>query len=330
MDTLLGEAAAMGLGSGASTGSGDPQMAAKLDQLSQTFAAEEKKLEGKVETLETENKDMKKEMTEQENEISALEARDKGKVKHDSVQKESDNDQRKKAVVSTTTSLDTYATEPWEATFKVHLDGKSTGQEDSFTVRVHPEWAPEGAKRFQDIVKDGLLKDARFFRVVPGFMVQFGIPGNPKVAEKWQKNRIKDDPPKMSNKRGLMTFATSGPNTRTTQMFINYIDNGFLDKQGFTPFAEVVGDGMKIVDHIQSKYRERPNQGKVQHHGNKYLMKHFPDLSFVGHVDASFPSPPKASGGFLQDTSAAEKGQSKALRYGGIATFFHSKHKVAE
>merc|ERR1719379_1677777 len=137
-------------------------------------------------------------------------------------------------------------------------------------------------------------------------MVQFGIPGNPKVAADWVKKRIKDDPPKMSNKRGYMTFATSGPNTRTTQMFINYVDNAFLDKQGFTPFAEVVGDGMKIVDHIQSKYRERPNQGKIQHHGNKYLMKHFPDLSFVGHVDTTLNSAPKAAG-FLQDSTAPEE-----------------------
>jgi cyclophilin family peptidyl-prolyl cis-trans isomerase len=329
MDTLLGQAAAMGLGSGASVGasvgggSGNPQLASKLDQLSETFATEEKKLEDKVDTLETENKDMKKELTEQEFEIEALEARGKGKVKQDKAHKMN-------ALATTRTSLDTYATEPWNATFKVHLDGKSSGREDSFTIRVHPEWAPEGAKRFQDIVKDGIFNDARFFRVVPGFMVQFGIPGDPKVAGKWVKQKIKDDPPKMSNKRGLMTFATSGPNTRTTQMFINYVDNTFLDTQGFIPFAEVLGDGMEIADQIQSKYKEKPNQGKIQHHGNKYLLKHFPELSFVSHVDASFPNPPMSSGGFLQDSSAPEKEQSQSLRYGGIATFLHSKQKVAD
>merc|ERR1719333_611240 len=110
-------------------------------------------------------------------------------------------------------------------------------------------------------------------------------------------------------------------------MFVNYVDNAFLDKQGFTPFAEVLGDGMKVVDHIQSKYKERPNQGKIQHHGNKYLTKHFPDLSFVSHVDASFTVTQKASGGFLQDPRAGEKTQS--LRYGGIATFFHSKQTTS-
>merc|ERR1712217_921650 len=107
-------------------------------------------------------------------------------------------------------------------------------------VSVHPEWAPEGAKRFQDLLEAGALNDARFFRVVPNFMVQFGIPGKPEVAKKWRAMPIKDDSVKQSNKRGYMTFATAGPNTRTSQLFINYKDNHFLDRQGFAPFAEVI------------------------------------------------------------------------------------------
>jgi len=186
-----------------------------------------------------------------------------------------------------------YATSPWDATFSVHLDGKAEGQEETFTVRVHPEWAPEGAKRFQDMVQAGILKDTRFFRVVPGFMVQFGIPGEPQVAASWVQKRIQDDPVTQSNTPGMMTFAMSGKNSRTTQMFINYANNDFLDKQGFSPFAEVLGDGMDVVKKIQSQYRERPNQGKVQHEGNAYLMKHFPKLSFVGHVDSALTNPAK-------------------------------------
>merc|ERR1719189_2934299 len=97
-----------------------------------------------------------------------------------------------------------YATESWTATFSVDLDGHDGGKEDHFTVRVHPQWAPEGAKRFQDIVQSGILKDARFFRVVPNFMAQFGIPGNPEEAAKWEQKTITDDPVTQSNTRGMM------------------------------------------------------------------------------------------------------------------------------
>mmetsp|Transcript_6414 Transcript_6414/g.11152 ORF Transcript_6414/g.11152 Transcript_6414/m.11152 type:complete len:213 (+) Transcript_6414:96-734(+) len=181
-----------------------------------------------------------------------------------------------------------YATQPWDATFNVDLDGQGTM--GSFTVRIHPDWAPEGAKRFQDIVDAGILQDARFFRVVPNFMAQFGIPASPDVAANWREKTIPDDPVTKSNTRGMLTFATAGPNTRTTQLFVNFKDNSFLDSQGFAPFAEVLGDGMDVVDRVQKKYGENPNQGKIQSEGNSYLNKHFPDLSFIKDVTSSLAS----------------------------------------
>jgi len=194
------------------------------------------------------------------------------------------------ALVATTLKAPAYATKPWDATFSVHLDGKDGGEVQNFSIRVHPEWAPEAAKRFQDIVQAGILNEARFFRVVPKFMVQFGIPGSPEVAGKWAKMTIPDDPAVKSNNRGMVSFAMSGKNSRTDQMFINYANNEFLNNQGFAPFAQVLGDGMQVVDRIQDKYKEKPNQGKVQHHGNKYLKKHFPELSFIDHVEYSLTS----------------------------------------
>mmetsp|Transcript_30593 Transcript_30593/g.46178 ORF Transcript_30593/g.46178 Transcript_30593/m.46178 type:complete len:230 (-) Transcript_30593:167-856(-) len=176
---------------------------------------------------------------------------------------------------------------PWDAIFSIDLDGKPGGPQEQFTVRVHPEWAPEGAQRFKEMISSGVLSDARFFRVVPGFMAQFGIPAAPSVAAQWRDKTISDDPVKQSNRRGMMTFATSGPNSRTTQLFINFKDNDFLDNQGFSPFAEVLGSGMKVVDKIQSKYGEEPNQGLIQSQGNQYLKAKFPDLSFVSSVASS-------------------------------------------
>eukprot|EP00929_Paragymnodinium_shiwhaense_P030989 TRINITY_DN1745_c0_g1_i1.p2 TRINITY_DN1745_c0_g1~~TRINITY_DN1745_c0_g1_i1.p2 ORF type:complete len:268 (-),score=63.43 TRINITY_DN1745_c0_g1_i1:151-858(-) len=178
-----------------------------------------------------------------------------------------------------------YASKPWDATFSVDLDGQPGGPQGQFTVRIHPEWAPIGARRFQDLVAGNILKDARFFRVVPDFMVQFGIPADPSVAKTWEAKTLSDDPVTQSNKRGMMTYATAGPNTRTSQMFINFKDNSFLDGQGFAPFAEVV-NGMDIVDKIQNKYGEQPDQGRIQGEGNKYLASDFPELSYVEGINS--------------------------------------------
>lgn len=150
----------------------------------------------------------------------------------------------------------------------------------NFVVEVNREWAPRGADRFHELVKSGFYDDCGFFRVVPGFMVQFGINGNPDIQSKWRDAKIPDDPVKKPNKRGYMTFATSGPDSRTGQVFINFGDNTFLDGQGFAPFGQVV-EGMEIVESIYSGYGESPNQERIQFQGNAYLKKSFPKLDYV-------------------------------------------------
>jgi peptidyl-prolyl cis-trans isomerase A (cyclophilin A) len=156
-----------------------------------------------------------------------------------------------------------------------------------FVVEVHRDWAPLGADRFYNLVKLGFFADAAFFRVIKGFMVQLGIPSDPVVARQWESATIKDDPAgKKSNTRGTITFATSGPDMRTTQVFINYADNSRLDSMGFAPFGKVV-DGMKVVDAIDGRYGEGapdgkgPSQDRIQREGNAYLKTQFPKLDYI-------------------------------------------------
>jgi cyclophilin family peptidyl-prolyl cis-trans isomerase len=168
------------------------------------------------------------------------------------------------------------------ATFKVNLD-TSKG---AAVIEVQRDWAPNGADRFYNLVKNGFYDEARFFRVISGFMVQFGINADPKLSAQWRMANIPDDPVKQSNKRGYITFATAGPNTRTTQVFINFGDNAPLDRQGFAPFGQVT-TGMNVVDMFFSGYGEGapqgrgPNQGRVQTEGNAYLTKDFPNLDYI-------------------------------------------------
>jgi peptidyl-prolyl cis-trans isomerase A (cyclophilin A) len=149
-----------------------------------------------------------------------------------------------------------------------------------FIIDVTRAWSPNGADRFYNLVKNGGYDNCRFFRVVKNFMVQFGINGDPKISRVWRAANIPDDKPKESNVRGYITFATAGPNTRTTQVFINFKDNTFLDSQGFTPFGKV-SKGMDVVDAINNEYGENPDQTQVQMQGNAYLQKAFPNLDYV-------------------------------------------------
>jgi peptidyl-prolyl cis-trans isomerase A (cyclophilin A) len=155
-----------------------------------------------------------------------------------------------------------------------------------FVVQVNKEWAPIGVERFFQLVQSGFYDKARFFRVVPRFMVQFGINADPKVSMLWQNMVISDDPVKQSNTRGKITFATRGANTRTTQVFINYADNARLDNSGFSPFGEVLS-GMEVVDSLYSGYGEvapkgnGPRSDLMQTQGNEYLERDFPRLDYI-------------------------------------------------
>ena len=156
----------------------------------------------------------------------------------------------------------------------------------TFVLEVHRDWAPNGADRFYNLVKNGFFDNDRFFRVISGFMVQFGINGDPKISAVWQDANIKDDPVRQSNQPSFITFATAGPNTRTTQVFINFADNRALDRQGFSPFGRVVS-GMEVVNALYSGYGEGapqglgPEQGRLQAQGNAYLVRFFPKLDYI-------------------------------------------------
>ena len=171
----------------------------------------------------------------------------------------------------------TLETEPAgnEVEFKIKL--KPDDDSSSVKIKLHPEWAPIGVERLQELVQDQFFDDAAMFRVVPGFVVQFGLPGVP-AAKK--PSNLKDDPVKYSNKRGTLVFATSGPNSRTSQLFVNLGDNNFLDDMGFSPIGEVVS-GMDVVDAINAEYGERPDQGEITKNGNVYLNEKFPNLSKI-------------------------------------------------
>lgn len=166
--------------------------------------------------------------------------------------------------------------------FRVRFD---TNQ-GPFVIEARKDWAPRGADRFFELVKAGFYDEARFFRVLPKFVIQFGINKDPKVSELWSQLQIVDDPSKQSNTRGTVTFAKRGPNTRTTQIFINMADNTSLDGTGFPPFGKVV-EGMEVVEKLYPGYGEMSPRGngpdpiKIQAMGNEYLLRNFPRLDFI-------------------------------------------------
>lgn len=166
--------------------------------------------------------------------------------------------------------------------FKVRFDTTR----GSFVVKAVRAWSPQGVDRFYNLVKIGFFDNVAFFRVLDGFVAQFGIHGDPKVNQEWFNASIPDDPVQESNRRGTLTFATGGPNTRTTQLFINLVDNSGLDGRGFSPIAEVV-EGMSVVDSLYSEYGEGaprgsgPSQPRIQSEGNSYLKENFPKLDYV-------------------------------------------------
>jgi peptidyl-prolyl cis-trans isomerase A (cyclophilin A) len=174
-------------------------------------------------------------------------------------------------------------------TYKVKFD-TTRGE---FTITVTREWAPLGADRFYNLVKHHFYDGAAFFRVVPNFVVQFGISPNPAVSAAWKHTEIKDDPVKQSNKRGTITFATAGPNTRTTQVFISLKDNARLDSMGFAPFGVVDGTGMNVVEMMYEGYGDSagPDQDQLEKQGDPYLKKGWPKLDYI--KSATLASAPK-------------------------------------
>jgi peptidyl-prolyl cis-trans isomerase A (cyclophilin A) len=168
------------------------------------------------------------------------------------------------------------------ATYKARFDTTR----GVFVVEVTRAWAPKGADRFYNLVKNGFYDNTRFFRVISGFMVQFGINGDPNIMARWRTAQISDDPVTQSNTRGMITFAMAGPNTRTSQVFINFGDNSRLDQSGFAPFGRVVS-GMNVVEAINAEYGEGaprgrgPDQSRIQNEGNAYLSKDFPRMDYI-------------------------------------------------
>ena len=148
-----------------------------------------------------------------------------------------------------------------------------------FVIDVKRELGPNGVDRFYNLVRNGFYNEQRFFRVVPGFVAQWGMHGDPEVTAKWDNATIPDDPPKSNNKTGTITYASKGPNTRTTQLFLNLGDNPHLD-QGYPPFGTIT-EGVETIQAINAEYREKPSQQQIGERGNKYLTKLFPNLDYI-------------------------------------------------
>mmetsp|Transcript_3936 Transcript_3936/g.5650 ORF Transcript_3936/g.5650 Transcript_3936/m.5650 type:complete len:182 (+) Transcript_3936:75-620(+) len=168
---------------------------------------------------------------------------------------------------------------PIKVKLVVAIDEKNQGD---VIFEVHPEWAPIGAERFIELVKDDFFTECYFHRVVENFVAQFGIAGDPEHYQKWASVKLKDDEVKVSNAKGYVSFATSGPNARSTQLFINLANNKGLDSQGFAPVAKVI-EGMDVVEKLftYGPHDAKPNQSVLKQKGNEYIKKSFPKLSYI-------------------------------------------------
>ena len=171
-----------------------------------------------------------------------------------------------------------------EAPKKFKIEFETT--QGKVVVESTRAWAPKGVDRLYNLVQNGYFKDVAFFRVLTGFVAQFGIHGDPKISKIWKKAPIKDDPVKESNTEGMLTFATAGANTRTTQMFFNLANNKRLDAMSFAPIGKIV-TGLDVIKKLHAGYGEGspmgrgPAQGKLQDEGNAYLKKSFPKLDYI-------------------------------------------------
>jgi len=175
---------------------------------------------------------------------------------------------------------------------ELEVKNLNEGKSGVIQIQLEPSWAPKGVERFEKLTSVNFFDECRIFRVLPGFVAQFGINGDPSVQAEWRSQSLKDDPVKVSNERGTVVFATAGPNSRTTQLFINTANNAFLDRQGFSPIGRVIS-GMELVDQFYAGYGEGapagrgPNQGKIQLQGNAYLKESFPQLSYISKAKFS-------------------------------------------
>jgi len=194
------------------------------------------------------------------------------------------------------------------ATLKVQAPGlykvKFNTAKGDFVVQVTRAWSPLGADRFYNLVKHGFYNGAAFFRIVPGFVVQFGLSPDPAVSKAWREAKIADDPVTQSNHRGYLSFATAGPGTRTTQVFINLADNARLDSMGFSPFGQVI-EGMELIDKLNAEYGEQPDQGRIEAEGRNYLEKSFPRLDII--KSAVILAAPAAEKPAVHPTAATKK-----------------------
>ena len=178
-------------------------------------------------------------------------------------------------------ALSAFAADPVQVRF--------TTTAGEFVVAVHPEWAPLGAARFLELVDSHAYDGAAFFRVVKGFVAQFGIPADPEIAQSWRKRRIQDDPRVVSNTQWTLSFANAGVGTRTIQVFVNLVDNKALDTHGFSPFAQVVA-GTDVVASLYHGYGEGepmgrgPSQEKIQSGGGPWLFENYPKLDLIRTV----------------------------------------------